>query len=263
LLDALQLDAAGRVAALRRVYAQRRNFVQRYVAWVSGHEAARLETAEEAAKGGEAELTRALDELDAVAERARADRRALDARVRSRLSLALVALPLVVAGILLAARAAEGRQLLAGLGWGALGVGIYHASLPLFGLAYSFSAVNKDEWLERFFLKDMVAGALCCALVVAVASVVGGRRRGWDAAGLAWRVAAGFCYVLVLKIAFIYWRHGVLLDWQMPDMYWSFGFYLDALALMAAAFLSPVLPVLASVVGRLAPTPHAEDVRAA
>jgi hypothetical protein len=262
LLDALALDAAGRVDALRRVYAQRRAFVKRYVAWVSGQDAARLEGADAAARGGEADLRKALDELDAVADRAGADRQALEARVRSRLSLALVALPLVVAGLLVLSRAAATRQVLAGLAWGLAGVALYHLLLPVLGLGYSFSAVNKDEALGRFFLKDMVAGGACCALLVALAAVVHGRRvfsGGWDAARVAWLVCGGFCSVLVLKIAFVYWRHGVFLDWHMPDMYWGFGFYLDALALMAAAFLSPLLPLVATLALRLAPRPPLTD----
>ena len=259
LLDALQLDAAGRVAALRRLYAQRRAFVRNYVAWVSGSEAERLEHADAAARGGEPDLRRALDELDAVAEQARADRKATDARVRSRLSLALAGLPLLVAVVLVAGGAATARPVAAGLGWGLAGVLLYHALLPLLGLGYSFTAVNKDEAMGRFFLKDMAAGAICCAVVVALAALLHGRRvfagGGWEAARIAWLVTGGFCTVLVLKIAFIYWRHGVFLDWQMPDMYWGFGFYLDALALMAAAFCSPLFPLKAAVMLRFAPVP--------
>jgi hypothetical protein len=253
LLDALQLDAAGRLAALNRVYVQRASFVRRYAALLRGGPAAQL--APLPAQATEADVYAALDALDAAAEQARGERMALDARVRSRFSMVLAGLPLVVFAVLLATRAVRPAELLAGFACGVLGVLVYHALLAPLGLGYSFSAVNKDSNMEAFFLRDMILGAACCALAVAAGAVLARRSGvspgGWDAARIGWLASSGFCYALVLKIAFVYWRHGVFLQWHMPDMYWSFGFYLDALALMAACFAAPLQPLVAWAAGAI------------
>jgi hypothetical protein len=265
LLDALQLDAEGRLAALRRVHQQRSSFVRRYAALLRGGPAGQV--APLPAQATEAEVNAALDALDAVAEQARTERMALDARVRSRLSMALAGLPLVVFAVLLATRTVRAGELLTGLACGGLGVLVYHLLLAPLGLGYSFSAVNKDSNMEAFFLRDMILGAACCALGVAAGAALarraGALRGPWDAARVGWLASAGFCYALVLKIAFVYWRHGVFLQWHMPDMYWSFGFYLDALALMAAAFAAPFLPLVAWAVGALGRREPAEVAHAA
>jgi 2,3-bisphosphoglycerate-independent phosphoglycerate mutase len=254
LLDAIVLDAPGRAAALRRLLAQRSAFVRRYVSWVSGGPPQPLPGADVAPAAGEADLLARLAQLDAYAEGARATRQTLESHVRSRQSLVLALLPLAVVAVLLGAGTIVRRDIGRAAAFAVVGQALYYLLLPLAGISYSFSAVNKDEWLERFFLKDMALGVVACAIAVVLAAAWrahrGEPRDAWDVARTAWLVAGLFCYAFVLKIAFVYWRHGVVLRWTMPDQYWGFGFYLDALAAMATAFAAPLLPLVAWAVGR-------------
>jgi hypothetical protein len=68
---------------------------------------------------------------------------------------------------------------------------------------------------------------------------------------VAWLAAAALGYLFLVRMAIVYWRNGVFLRWHMPDQYWGFSFYLDALALMAVAFVGIALPLLAWLAARL------------
>jgi hypothetical protein len=164
-------------------------------------------------------------------------------------------LPLLALGSLLALRVFDGRDAVHALAFAALAVAAYHLLLPVLGLAYSLTAVNKDEWLERFFVKDMALGGLTCA-AAALALCAWRRRRGagpWELCRLAWLCAAFFVAVFVAKASFIYWRHDVFPRWAMPDQYWAFGFYLDTLVAMAVGIGAPALALVAAL-ARLVPT---------
>jgi arylsulfatase A-like enzyme len=262
LLDALTVDAAGRVALLSAVAAQREAFVSRYVQRVQtldgdpqpagAHDPEAPRPAEIRSEDERALLARLL-ELDRRAEREKAQRLDLEARVRSRRSLAALAGAALVMAVLGRLRVFSGRELARAALLAGLGAALYHLLLPAVRIAYSLTAVNKDEWLPAFFRKDMALGVACCALAVLLLGLHARRQGGWgpwDLARNAWLVAAAFCLVFVVKIALVYWRHGVFLRWHMPDQYWSFGFYLDALAVMAVGFAAPVLPVVAWPLGR-------------
>jgi hypothetical protein len=54
-------------------------------------------------------------------------------------------------------------------------------------------------------------------------------------------VALVFCYLLVVKIALVYWRQGLFPRWRLADLYWSFGFYLDVLVVVAVGLCAPLL----------------------
>jgi hypothetical protein len=139
---------------------------------------------------------------------------------------------------------------------GGLGAAVlYFFLLRLAGVQYSFSAVNRDEALGRFFATDVALAVSACALATALsagrlARRAGGVGRG-DLARLAFLVTAAFCALLVLKMALAYWRHGIFLRWQMPDQFWAFGFYLDTLAVVALGFSAPVMPLFAWTGGAL------------
>jgi hypothetical protein len=263
LLDALAMDAAGRTAVLRAVAAQREAFVSRYVQRVrtltgdpepaGAHDRPSVAPAEIQSEE-EGALLRRLDALDLRAEREKAQRLDVEARVRSRRSLAAIVGALAALALLGRAGAYTGRELGRAAVLAVLAVGLYHLLLPVTRLAYSLTAVNKDEWMAAFFRKDMVLGVACCVAAVAALAIVARREGGWplfDLARNAWLVAAAFCLVLAVKIAVVYWRHGVFLRWQMPDQYWSLGFYLDVLAVMAVGLASPLLPLAAWPLGRV------------
>jgi hypothetical protein len=64
-------------------------------------------------------------------------------------------------------------------------------------------------------------------------------------------------------MAIVYWRNGVFLRWHMPDQYWGFSFYLDALALMAVGLGGIALPLVALLAARLARARQRERTTAA
>jgi 2,3-bisphosphoglycerate-independent phosphoglycerate mutase len=263
LLDALTLDAAGRVAVLQAVASQREAFVSRYVQRVrtldgdpepaGAHGPGAAGPPAEIRSEEERGLLARLAELDLRAEREKAQRMDLEARVRSRRSLAGVFAAAFVLAALWRLGAFSGRELGRAAAFAGVAVVLYHVLLPAAGIGYSITAVNKDEWLPGFFRKDMALGIACCGAAI-VGLGLWARREGgwlpWDLARQAWLLTAVFCFVFVLKIAAVYWRHGVFMRWHVPDQYWSFGFYLDVLVVMAVGFAAPVLPLLAWAVGR-------------
>jgi hypothetical protein len=148
----------------------------------------------------------------------------------------------------------SGRELARAAAFALGGVAAYHLLVPATGLGYSLTAVNKDEWLQPFFMRDMVLGALCCA-AAAAALCVPARRRGDGLFALcrhAWLCAAVFCAVLLVEVAAVYARQDVVPRWTLPDQWWGMAFYLDALALMAAALSAPLLAAAAAL-ARLVP----------
>jgi hypothetical protein len=137
---------------------------------------------------------------------------------------------------------------------------VYFSLFRVAGLQYSFSAVNRDEALGRFFLTDMALAVASCTLATVLVAGWLSRRVGSvplvDLVRLAFLVTAVFCALLVLKMALAYWRHGIFLRWQMPDQFWAFGFYLDTLAVVALGFSAPFMPLAAwagAALGRTLP----------
>jgi arylsulfatase A-like enzyme len=249
LLDALDAPDAVRLQALRNAVLQRRAFVRSFDGLMA-----------EVAKGGpgllavgapatpapaadEAGLRAELDGLDAAEAAARERALAREQPVRLRRALLLAALPLVLLGAVLALRIAPpaeaGRAVLFGLAAAAA----YHLLLAPLGLGYSLTAVNKDEWLQPFFMKDMALAVACVAAAVTVLAVLA-RRRGtglFDACREAWLAAAAFCTVLLMEVAWSYARQDVFSAWRLPDQAWGMSFYLHTLAVMAVGLGAPAL----------------------
>jgi hypothetical protein len=253
LLDSLAVAPAARQAILQALHEQRSRFVEQYVARVNAETAA---VPARAPGGTEAEL----DALARQADQAKQQRMSAEARRRL---IVLVGVLAVIAGVAAALRKAAlapprvvALAVLAGLAAAVL----YFASFRAAGLQYSFSAVNRDEALGRFFMTDMVLAVSACALAAAVAAGwlqhrAGSVPRG-ELARLAFVATGVFCALLVVKMAVAYWRHGIFLRWQMPDQFWAFGFYLDTLAVVALGLAAPLLPAAAwagARMGRLWP----------
>jgi hypothetical protein len=254
LLDALDFSPEQRLSLLRATLRQRQGFLVRYTG--------RLRTAGESetpaaaeppppAAGSvgpitEAEIFSALSRLDGLIAEAKGRRQALDASVRSRRSLLFVAVPLVVCVLVFVLGPFRSIDLVIALLAALAGVASYHALLPALGLHYSLTAVNKDEWLPWFFQKDMALGVVTCALAVLAAAYLRARAgiTAFAAVGVAWLTTAVFVLLFVLKVALVYWRHGVVVRWHMPAQYSSFGFYLDVLVVMAVGLAAPLLGVL-------------------
>jgi type I phosphodiesterase/nucleotide pyrophosphatase len=254
LLDALDLDPARRVQALRAAVAQREHFAASYrrvLYLLDGkvpHEDPFLVMP---ATAGEPALVARLDELDHEVEMARQARSTVEVHGRMVPALLLVLLPPLAAAVLVRARALDkgdvGRAILAA----GIGVLLYYGSLPLLRIAYSMTAVNKDEWLPAFFRKDMSLGIAACALSVLLGALSERRlgRRPIEIARSAWLVTAAFCYLFVVKMALVYWRQGLFPRWRLADLYWSFGFYLDVLVVVAVGLASPLMALPAWAAG--------------
>jgi Type I phosphodiesterase / nucleotide pyrophosphatase len=231
LLELLDVPPPARQAIEDRLAAERRNFAASYLAWLESGPGAGVRDPERA-----------------IAD-ARAARLGREARGRGLQAAAMVGAVALGFVALVRWRVATPAEVLAAFVCAGAGAALYFALLHPMGLRYSFTAVNKDDQLAAFFTKDMALGVGCCALAAA-ALAVWRRRQGeaaprLDQARLAWLAAAAFAALFVLKIAVVYWRYGVIVRWSIPDLRWLFGFYLDALVVMAVGFASPLLPLAA------------------
>jgi type I phosphodiesterase/nucleotide pyrophosphatase len=255
LLDLLDLAPAARRRVLESLQQQRENFVAQYVAWVSG----RPPASPRASGLARAQTIEAgLGPIDHEAQVARDLRLEDEARSRLGALLAFLLLPLLAVAGLRALGLFSNAELSLGV-LAAIGATIlYHALFPVLGLDYSFSAVNRDEYLGAFFAKDMALAAAACGVAVMAAAAWMERRLRPAPAGalsrVAWLGAATFAYLFMVRMAFVYWRNGVFLRWHMPAHNWGFSFYLDALALSAVAFAGVALPLAAWLAARLART---------
>jgi len=256
LLDFLSLAPVARQAILQALYAQRSRFVEHYVARVNG------DTAAVPARGGapDAAAEPGLDALARQADQAKRQRMSGEARRRLIVLVAVLAVIAAVAAALRKAALVPPTVLALAVLAGFSAAAVYFASFRAAGLQYSFSAVNRDEALGRFFMIDMVLAVSSCALAAAFAAGWLERRVGsvplLELARLAFVVTGVFCALLVVKMAVAYWRHGIFLRWQMPDQFWAFGFYLDTLAVVALGLTSPLMPAAAwagAAVARLWP----------
>jgi len=253
LLDALALAPERRAQALRALLAQRERFVAAYVHTLAtlddpGAASGRPPRAEGAPvppAADEATLSARLDALDDQEAGAKQDRRMREKRARLLPALLLVLAPVALAVLLVRLRIVTGGEMRRAMGAAAVALALYHLAMPVLGLRYSFTAVNKDEWLPSFFRKDMALGLAACALAVAAGAWRERRRRGaplLDLARYAWLVTGVFCLAFVVKTAVEYWAHGVTTTrWTIGDMRWGLAFYLDLLVVMAVGILSPLM----------------------
>ena len=252
LLELLDLTPEARRRVLESLYQQRENFVAQYVAWVSG----RLPAPPRASGLARAQTIEAgLGPFEQEAQMARDLRLEDEERSRVGALAGFLLLPLIAIGALRALRLFSSAELSLAVLAAVLATVLYHALFPVLGLDYSFSAVNRDEYLGAFFSKDM-ALALASAVVSAMAAAAWMERRLRPAprvalARVAWLAAAVMGYLFLIRMGFVYWRNGVFLRWHMPDQYWGFSFYLDSLALIAVAFGGIAMPLFAWLAARL------------
>jgi hypothetical protein len=234
LLELLDAPPPARQSIEERLATQRRNFAARYLAWL-----------ENGPGGGLRDPERAIADARAARTRREARGRGLHA------AAVLCALGLSFAG-LVRWRVATPAEVAAAFACAAAGAALYFVLLQPVGIRYSFTAVNKDDQLAAFFAKDMALGAACCALAGVALVAWRGRHAvtRLDQARLAWLATACFATLFVLKIAVVHWLYGVIVRWWIPDLRWLFGFYLDALVVMAVGFSSPLLPLAALVIPR-------------
>jgi hypothetical protein len=234
--EALEVDDDGRLRLLQATAVQRDAFLARYARRLGEVTGAPPATAAWAGPGAQG---RAGDLEDADARLARLRSARIHEQRARRLPRALLfaALPVALVLVLRAAGAVRGGDLLIGLDAGGLSAICYYLLFRVIGLRASLTAVNKDEWMAAFFNKDMALALGCAALAAAVAFVFA-RRRGrgpGEALVVSWLAVLALAYVFIAQVAVALWRESVVMSWHLPDLATSFGFYLDALALFAAA----------------------------
>ncbi len=246
LFDALTLSPAARAEAWRALAAQRARAadVMLRVMDPSGAPAPSQAGTPDSAY---------VSQLDAVIQERRAAREARDERKRTTRQLALALLPLLALG--LAWR--FGATTLTEIGYATLGtvaaLALYGALFGAAGLGYSFSAVNAEERLGAFFNRAMALAVSATAVGVLVA-VTWRRSRSpvsrLDLARLGLGVSALTAWTFGAAALATHARYGVVMHWEVPNMFWGFGFYLDILSLMAVGFAAPLMAVLAIGVDR-------------
>lgn len=258
LLDALEGDDSVKQALLENLFQQKQNFSKRYLTVVRSSAEDRVPATQAPASATGTALETALDRLDEEAQTAKQTRMALEPAARLKWVLPLCFLP-VVGFVVYAQRRWISTSDLA---WGFLAVIIYWS--VYFGLftaahmAYSFTAVNIEEYLGRFFGKDMIFAVV--GLTVAIALTAGLlRRRSPDrrefttldfsrAARLmrfSYSAAALITFSILVKVGITYWLFGLFMRWRVPNMHWGFGTYLDLLQLMIIGFVAWLAPVAA------------------
>ena len=115
----------------------------------------------------------------------------------------------------------------------------YSLLLERFGLSYSLSAVNRDEYLEWFLLKNVIlAGAALLAAAFAM-GLISGR------AGLRLSTATTLLISLSLaaQVLWVYWSYGLWMTQWVPDLNVMFKTYLYLLAftgISVAMFATPL-----------------------
>ncbi|MBI3567089.1 MAG: alkaline phosphatase family protein [Gemmatimonadetes bacterium] len=256
LLDALTLSPAERAEAWRALAAQRgRSYARLY--HVIGRTDAPPPDPDDVVTIPPMTDSAHIAHLDAAVARWRAAREARERSSRVPLAAALALLPLGLLAVAWRAGAVSGSE----IGHAALGtvvaLAVYGVFFRAAGLGYSFSDVNAEERLPAFFGRAMALAVACGAVGVAAATwwrVRGAERAGALAlARLGLGVAAGTAYAFGVAALATHARYGVVMHWEVPNVFWGFGFYLDTLSLMAVAFMAPVLALLAVGLGRLRP----------
>jgi hypothetical protein len=113
----------------------------------------------------------------------------------------------------------------------------YYALLWVFGVQYSLSAINREEFLGNFFLRNALAAA--CAFLAAAAFLI---RRAEKISG---EMLLDFGIVTAttaaIQVTGIYYWFGLFMRGFMPDVQWSFKAYLDLLMIAAIAASAPVV----------------------
>jgi hypothetical protein len=112
----------------------------------------------------------------------------------------------------------------------------YHALFWLFGLRYSLSAINRQEYLFHYLGKDVVASAAAFCLAALVLLPRCRKPPALVALDFALLVAA----TLLFQITWIYYQHGLFMQRAMLDLHNAFKAYLDLVALAAIGFAAPL-----------------------
>jgi len=118
----------------------------------------------------------------------------------------------------------------------------YWFLLGIFGMGYSVSTVNREEYLSSFFFKDMVAaGAALLAAGFTMGALTGHFGR-FVQVRLGATVTLLVSLSLGARVLWAHWSQGLWMVRWMPDLNVLFRAYLDLLALYGIAFAIWLMP---------------------
>ncbi len=137
--------------------------------------------------------------------------------------------------------------------WLLLALGVYYAAYyALFfglGLEYSLSAINREEFLNTFFGKDLAAAAVAFG----VAGVFLLRKVEAPGATALLDLALLAACSLVIQVTWVYFEYGLFMHMVMLDLRHAFKAYLDLLQLASLGAVAPVLALLYALASRRRP----------
>ena len=113
---------------------------------------------------------------------------------------------------------------------GALCFGVYYALFLALGLDYSLSAVVREEYLNGFFLKNILAAAAGYGI-----GVIQLARTAASEKNLYLRLAAAVTSLFGLRVVWTHAQSGLAMRGFMPDLEAGFKAYLDLLAIFGVA----------------------------
>ncbi len=112
----------------------------------------------------------------------------------------------------------------------ALSCGVYYALFSILGLGYSLSAVVREEYLDGFFRRNILAAAAAYGSgAIWLARTAAGEKH------LYLRLSLGITSLLGLLVAWTHAQSGLLMQGFMPDLEAGFKAYLDLLAIFGVA----------------------------
>ncbi len=132
--------------------------------------------------------------------------------------------------------------------------GVYYALFRNFHLAYSLSAVNREEFLNAFLFKGMLVSALATALLGAAVAVTR-ERTVTDRVRLFAAFAALISLTWMAQVLRIYYLNGITITAWMFDLTQAFTCYLDLLALIGVAVGGVAGALLLWAIASLLPKP--------
>jgi hypothetical protein len=119
---------------------------------------------------------------------------------------------------------------------------IYALLFRLLGLGYSLSAVNKEAYLNSFFLRDMLAGATALLFAAFCAGMIHRPECSGDLKVAATSVRMGAAVsllvsvVLAILVLSAWWFDGLWTGWWLPNLKLGFMVYLHLLVMFALCF---------------------------
>jgi hypothetical protein len=127
------------------------------------------------------------------------------------------------------------------------------------GLGYSLSAVNKEAYLNSFFLRDVLSGAIALLLAAFCAGMIhrpeaGDRRleaRGLAAFRLGAAVSLLVSVVLAILVLSAWWFDGLWTRAWLPNPRLGFMVYMNLLVMYAVCFAAWLAPLAAWLGGRI------------